>query len=197
MKDRFFKKDPFQKQAKKDGLVARSYYKLEQIDVKFDLVPKEGVVLDLGSAPGSWLQYHLKKMNAKGRVVAIDLNPLKIPADNRVTFLQKDLFQTLAQEFTQFYGKFGCVCSDIAPQTSGDRDRDHIKSYELCMKALDIACLTLEEQGSFVCKMYQGSESQNFSQLLKKHFSFCKIQRPEATRRQSKEIFFVGKGFRS
>ncbi|MEZ4703885.1 MAG: RlmE family RNA methyltransferase [Bdellovibrionota bacterium] len=197
MKNRFNNKDRFYKQAKKDGLLARSFYKLEELDKKFSLISPHGNILDMGSAPGSWIQYHLKKIGPKGTVVGVDLNPLKVPNHDQLRFIQGDLYQLESGDFLAFFGPFSCVTSDIAPKTSGDRDRDHEASFQLCEKVLEVATQVLSKGGHLVCKMYQGERSMEFLDMLKMHFAFQKIQRPDATRSQSKEIFFVAKDFLS
>jgi 23S rRNA (uridine2552-2'-O)-methyltransferase len=186
--------DRFYRQAKEAGFAARSVFKLAELDEKFGLFRPGRSVLDLGAAPGSWMQYVSERVGETGRVVGVDRNPIRaaLPANSR--FIQKDV---LSLEAGELDGEFDLVISDLAPQTTGNREGDHARSMELCRKALALARELLVSGGSFVCKMYQGEESKEFLDELRRHFRTAKTQKPKASRAESREVFFVGVGFQA
>ncbi len=155
------------------------------------------VVLDLGAAPGSWTQFASEKIGPKGRVVAIDLEPLSVTLPNVVS-LEANIFETdwtVVLEPSGLRPEFDLVLSDMAPKTTGIRFTDQTRSMELCEKALEVAEKTLRKDGTFVCKLFHGAEFKNFQMRLKKTFERVEILRPESTRKESKEIYFIALNF--
>ena len=185
------KLDYYYKKAKQEGHVARSVYKLEAIDQKFKIIKRGQTVMDLGAAPGSWTQYVAKKIGSKGKLFAIDLNPLNIVVPNNVDFFEEDINDLDCQRLLEQYGEFDLVISDMAPQTTGIKDRDHFLSIELCMMALNVAKKVLKDTGSFVCKYFQGSDEQSLIKASKKTFKTVKIYKPEASQKKSKEVYLI------
>ena len=185
--------DHYTRQAKKEKFPARSVYKLQEIQQKHRLIKKGDQVLDLGCSPGSWLLYAAKLGGDKGRVIGIDLNPVKgrIPANCEVVIA--DVF-TLDLE--SLGNHFNVVLSDMAPATTGHKDVDAARSYSLCEKALDIAQKVLMQGGSFVCKIFQGPDFETFSEAVKAGFKELKIFKPRSSRKASREIFVIGLGFK-
>lgn len=186
--------DPFTKKAKKENYEARSIYKLEEIDKREQLFKGVHRVLDLGAAPGSWTQYCLKKLAPGDKVVAVDLSPLGF-THPQVIFIQKpieeiDLVSILGSE------KMDLVLSDMAPKTTGVHDTDVARSFDLASLALEAACKFLKPGGSFVVKLFMGESFEEYRKLLRIHFEQIRILRPESTRKHSREVFFVAKGFR-
>lgn len=188
-------RDPHYWKAKRQGFLARSVYKLEELDKKYQLFKAGQHVLDLGASPGSWTQYALERIGGAGFVLGVDQNPIQVPKEPRMTILQMDALEIKAKELKDKYGVFDVVLSDLAPKTTGVRDLDHFRSKELCNQAFKIACAILKRKGSFVCKMYQGEKSPSFEKELKSHFAFVKIQKPHSSRSHSREIFFIAKDF--
>ncbi len=187
--------DHFYHKAKKDGFAARSVFKLEELDRKYHLIRKGDHVLDLGAAPGSWLKYLSQRVGKSGKVVGVDLEPLREDPPKEVLFFQQDLFALTPEILKGYVSSFHVVVSDAAPQTTGSRDTDHLKSVAICEFALELAIQLLPGGGHFVCKMYQGGETHGFLKKLKDHFLMAKIQKPSASRKESREIFFVGREF--
>lgn len=188
------KKDYYYKQAKKEGYVARSAFKLQEIDKKYGLFKPGRRVLDLGAAPGSWTQLISSKVGPSGVVTAVDLNPLKVSSEN-IVGIQGDIRSIPFPEWVKAHGAFHCVVSDVAPKTTGQTDADHLESHALCKDVLSIALEVLKPGGHFVCKMYQGELSKRFLDEIKKYFRLAKIQKPSASRSESREIFYVGIDF--
>src|SRR5262245_19223095 len=134
--------DHFGERAKREGYPARSVYKLQEIDRRVQLLRRGQRVLDLGAAPGSWTQFAAQRVEREGKVVGIDLNPARIALPPYVTFLTLDIFQfDAAAELGPH--SFEVVLSDMAPHTSGQRHRDQFGSYELYMRAVEIASQVL------------------------------------------------------
>lgn len=190
------KLDSFYHKAKKEGYLARSIYKLKEIDEKYRILHQGHRVLDLGAAPGSWMQYAIEKVTDRGLVVGIDLNPIQLTGSDRVLTLQADILTYPFVDLIKEHGLFHAVVSDVAPKTTGQRDRDHELSIELCNMAFDVAKMSLKKGGTFVSKMYQGEHLKPFLNRLKPHFEMVKSQKPSASRSESKEVFVVGLKFK-
>jgi len=185
--------DHFGERAKREGYPARSVYKLQEIDRRVQLLRRGQRVLDLGASPGSWTQYAAQKVEREGRVVGIDLNPARIALPPHVTFQTLDIFKLDVQSELGA-GMFDVVLSDMAPHTSGQRHRDQYGSYELYVRALEIASQVLVPGGSFVGKIFQGPEMEDARNQTRAHFDSVRIIKPDASRSESFEIFIVGLG---
>lgn len=190
---RSWNEDPFTKKARREHFEARSVYKLMEIDRRERLLTGAKRVLDLGAAPGSWVQYCLEKL-PHAEIFAVDLAPLNL-SDPRVHFHQGSIEDT---DLSVLLGNQGVdvLISDMAPKTSGIHDRDTALSYELATLALDTAVQYLRPGGNFVVKLFMGAEFEEFQKRMRKHFAMVKLLRPESTRKRSREIFFIGKDFR-
>lgn len=195
---RFDRKDRFYKQAKAEGRASRASYKLEQIQVKFHIVKPGAQVIDLGAAPGSWLEVLSGLVGKSGKVVGIDLLPLKISFRPNIKFFQEDIYDEKTISLIKAeIDQADLVASDMAPDTSGVKFRDSYLSYELAASALDIAKKLLKPGGNFVVKIFPGDEYSGFKKDLGKYFEKVSHYRPEATRKSSSEIYLVGMGFRA
>jgi len=184
-------KDVFFKRAKKEGYFARSVYKLEEIDKKYRLFKKGYKVLDLGSSPGSWLQYIAKKVGEKGIVVGVDINPLKWETPpSYVYFWQRDVLNWDFKEIKNLV-PFNVVVSDMAPLTTGIKDADVYRCFKLADKALEIAKMFLAPKGHFVTKVFEGQEVKQLLMDIKNYFSFIKVFKPKGSRAESREIFII------
>ena len=192
--------DFFYHSAKEQGFLARSVFKLEEIDQKYRLFPESRkepfFVIDLGCAPGSWLQYVCKKLNPEDKVVGIDLNNITI-SDEKIIFFQKDINDVAPQELFEATGAngFDIVISDMAPKTTGIKSVDQLRSIELCDMALEIAQKTLKNNGDLVIKVFQSNHVKAFTDKARKLFSDVKIFKPDSSRKESFEIYIVAKGF--
>jgi 23S rRNA (uridine2552-2'-O)-methyltransferase len=188
--------DHFSREAKKRGFAARSVFKLEEIDRRVRLFRQGQRVLDLGASPGSWSQYAAQRIGPSGKLLAVDLAPLaKTPLAN-VTFFVGDVL-TLASEDLARLGPYDVVLSDMAPNTTGTRESDQAKSFELFMRALELAGALVSPRGSFVGKIFMGPDFGAAKRRVKELFETERAIRPEGTRESSFEIFLVGLGRRS
>jgi len=186
-------KDTFFKKAKKEGYVARSVYKLQEMDKRYHLFKKGNKVLNLGASPGSWLQYIAKVVEKKGLVLGIDINPLKwVTLPSHVRFWQRDVLKWEQEEARVLAPFFDVVVSDLAPLTTGNKDGDAYRSFKLAERALNIAHDLLKPGGHFVCKLFEGKETKGFLIECKKIFSFVKLFKPESSRPKSREVFLIG-----
>jgi 23S rRNA (uridine2552-2'-O)-methyltransferase len=181
--------DHYTRQAKKENFPARSVYKLQEIQQKHRLIKKGNKILDLGCAPGSWLLYAAKVTGDKGQVVGIDLKPVKgqVPAHARI--VTADVF---ALDLESLGNNFQVVLSDMAPATTGHKDVDAARSYNLCETALGIAQKVLLPGGSFVCKIFQGPDFKIFTDAVRADFKELKIFKPRSSRKASREIYVIG-----
>lgn len=187
--------DPFTKRARKENYEARSVYKLEEIDKREALFKGVKTVLDLGASPGSWTQYCLKKLPKDGKIIAVDLNPINF-SHPQVVFLEESI-ETIDLTLHLGTNKVDLVLSDMAPKTSGIHTRDVALSFELASLALSAAEKHLKPGGHFVVKLFMGESFEDYHTLLKNRFKTVRLIRPESTRKQSREIFFVGKELKS
>ncbi|MGD8765800.1 MAG: RlmE family RNA methyltransferase, partial [Desulfobacteraceae bacterium] len=159
--------DAYSRQAKKDKYPARSVYKLQEIQKKHHLIKKGYKVLDLGCCPGSWLLYAARQTGSSGKVVGIDLNPVSIQVPSHVQVLTADVLDLDAGTLDK---AFDVVLSDMAPATTGNKIVDTARSISLCESALYIAKTVLVPGGSFVCKVFQGSDFNSFSEEVRMVF---------------------------
>jgi len=189
--------DPFVKQAQKDGYRSRSAYKLIELNDKDKLIRPGMRVMDLGSTPGGWSQVAGKLVGEKGRVLATDILPMD-PLKN-VDFIQGDFTEdAVVQKVIDWLdgAKFDLIISDIAPNITGIESADQGKSIYFLELALDTVCKTLKPGASFAAKMFQGSGSDQYLKTLRTHFVKVLIRKPAASRKESREVYLVAKGFR-
>jgi 23S rRNA (uridine2552-2'-O)-methyltransferase len=187
--------DPYFQQAKAEGYRARSAYKLLQIQDKFHILRGGQSVLDLGAAPGSWAQVACQIVGRRGVIVAIDLQAIDpIPG---VIALRGDITtpHTQAQMIEALEGQADVVLCDAAPNVSGIRERDHALSIELAYAAFDVAKRSLKLGGHFVTKVFEGEDLPQLIADLRATFVLVKPYYPQATRRESREIYLVCTSF--
>ena len=186
--------DHLTQKAKSMGYPARSVFKLEDIQNRFQVINKGDTVLDLGCSPGSWTLYAAKLVGDQGRVLGIDLKPVETKLPPNASTIQDDILHPEDPAFIETHaGTFNAVISDMAPATTGRKDVDAIRSVELCRMALDTALKNLAVRGNFVCKIFQGNDFKAFEKEVKAAFKECRVFKPESCRKQSKEIFIIGK----
>ncbi len=186
--------DHLTQKAKSQGYPARSIYKLEEIQNKFKIMKQGHTVLDLGCSPGSWMLYAAKQVGPSGRVFGIDLKAVEIKLSENIVAIEDNILKLENPDFIDHVDGFHTVMSDMAPATTGRKDVDALRSFELCRMALDVALKNLRTQGNFICKIFQGNEFKAFEKEVKAAFRECKIFKPESCRKQSKEIYIIGKG---
>jgi 23S rRNA (uridine2552-2'-O)-methyltransferase len=187
--------DPYVQRAKGAGLRSRAAFKLEEIDAVEKLLAPGAVVVDLGAAPGGWSQYAARRLQGKGRVVALDLLP--IDAIPGVTFLQGDFReQSVLEALLAELG--GCqadlVLSDMAPNITGVDVVDQARAADLESLALDFALRVLNPRGALVMKVFQGAGFQELRGEARKRFFAVRMRKPRASRSRSSETYLVARG---
>lgn len=188
--------DPYVKQAQKDGYRSRASYKLLELNERDKLLRPGMLVMDLGSAPGGWSQVAARLVGDKGRVLATDILPMD--AIRNVDFIQGDFTEEAV--FNQILASLDgarpdLIISDIAPNISGIDSADQAASMYLVELALDMARRVLKPRGNFVAKVFQGVGSEAYLKELRNSFEKVTIRKPDASRRRSREVYVVAKGF--
>lgn len=190
-------RDHFFLKAKRENYPARSIYKLKEIDKKFALFKKGMKVLDLGAAPGSWSLGASEKVGEQGKVVACDILATDTIFPKNVYYFQSDIFNPTPEFETALaqIGPFNAIISDMAPQTTGTRFTDQARSLDLSLEALHLAKRHLVKGGSFTVKIFMGPDIDELLQGMRKSFDKVKSFKPQSSRSESKETFFVALGF--
>jgi 23S rRNA (uridine2552-2'-O)-methyltransferase len=193
--DRSTRHDRFHQKAKKQGFLARAVYKLEELDQQFKLFKPGQRVLDLGCAPGSWLQYARGKVGDRGVLVGLDRAPLR----GNVAGARIVVGDVLTIDPTELRGEldaFDVVLSDMAPDTTGIRSLDQARSEALFERALEIAMVVLAPGGNFVGKLFQGPDFKKLTERVRATFETARTAKPASSRQISIEQYVIGKGFK-
>jgi len=190
--------DHYSRRARQEGFPARSVFKLQEMQERFRLIRPGARILDLGAAPGSWSQFCLQTLAGRGLVVGVDLNepslhPSATPGAE-FRFLRGDLFAPEVEARLAEWGPYDLVLSDAAPHTSGSHLVDAQASLELAGRALELALLLLKAGGGTALKVFQGGEEVALLQRLRAGFTRARAFKPESSRRESREVYFLGLG---
>jgi 23S rRNA (uridine2552-2'-O)-methyltransferase len=183
--------DHYTRRAREEWWLARSVYKLEEIDRKSRLIRSGDRVLDLGCYPGSWSQYSVLKVGPKGEVVGVDVKRPDRFSSPRFRFIEADVLSLEVALLREQIGPRDLVISDLAPATSGISVTDTSRSIELARRALEVALAVLKKGGHFLCKVFEGPEVKAFRSELAKHFARVQTHRPSAVRKASREIYLL------
>lgn len=193
----FTVQDHYFRKAKKEHFLARAFYKLEEIQKKHRILRKGQKVLDLGAAPGSWIQLAEGIVGPSGLVVGIDLKSIEHTFPGHVLTLQGDIFdRELVDASLAEHIPFDVVLSDMAPSTSGIKVADAARSALLFERAFEMALSVLKPGGTFLAKIFQGSDFHDVLLKAKLQFHQTRAIRPDATRKQSKEIYILALNFK-
>ena len=189
------KRDIYVRQSKVDGYRSRAVYKLIEINQKFKILKNGISLIDLGSAPGSWSQY-LSKNIKNGKILSIDIKKID-PIDN-VFQVKGDFTQISNQELIKnhFNSKIDVVLSDMAENTTGNKNVDDISAGELCKKAMFFAKEILNKNGIFVSKIFMGSSFKEIISESKSFFKETRVYKPMSSKKDSKESFIICKFLR-
>jgi 23S rRNA (uridine2552-2'-O)-methyltransferase len=189
--------DPYVKRAHEEGWRSRAAFKLEEIQ-KSDRLLKPGMtVVDLGAAPGGWSQYAARRLDGKGRVVALDV--LDMPAIPGVEFIQGDFNdESVLARLNALLGgaKVDLVMSDMAPNMMGIADVDHDRSMQLVELAEEFAAQALRPGGDLLIKVFQGRGFEPLVARLRKSYETVKLRKPKASRSRSPEVYVLARGYR-
>jgi 23S rRNA (uridine2552-2'-O)-methyltransferase len=194
--DRSTRRDRFHQKAKREGFAARAVYKLEEINSRHTIFEPGMVrVLDLGCAPGSWLQYARQQIGAPALLVGLDRAALQRPPSG-ARIVVGDVMTVDIAELLGDLRAFDIVLSDMAPDTSGIRQLDQARSEVLFERALEIATAVLAPGGNFVSKLFQGPDFKRLTEAVRARFVAQKTAKPASSRQISIEQYVIGKGFR-
>lgn len=190
------KRDYYRRTARKEGFRSRAAYKLLEVNNSYSMLQRGMDVVDLGCAPGGWLQVARKAVGPYGRVLGVDIRPIE-PIAN-VQFLKGDLEDSLlAEKIIDVMGrKVNVLLSDSAPNVSGIWDLDHARQISLAENAVSIADKILIRNGSVVLKAFEGSMLNEFRDGLKRKFSSVHTYKPRSSRKESSEMYLVGLGYK-
>jgi 23S rRNA (uridine2552-2'-O)-methyltransferase len=190
-------KDHYYKKAKKENFLARSIYKLEEIDKKYRILKKGDSVLDLGYYPGSWVQYTTTVVGTSGKVLGIDIQPVNKPLlkHKNVQLFEKSIFDIEGPEDLNSESHFDVILSDMAPKTTGIKSVDQDRSLELVESVFGLLPKVLKKDGTVVVKVFESNDAQVFLRGQRKRFKTLNFLKPKSTRSVSKEFFVIGKGY--
>ena len=192
-------KDHYFHKAKKENFLARSVYKLEEIDQKYKILKKEDKVIDLGYHPGSWIQYTSEKIGPNGIVIGSDIKEInnKLLNLKNVRLFQKDVFTIETMEELGISDQFNVVLSDMAPNTTGIKSVDQDRSLNLVEMVFSLLPKFLKPGGNLVIKVFESNDAQVFLKEQKNRFQEFHYLRPKSVRSVSKEFFVIGKHFKA
>jgi 23S rRNA (uridine2552-2'-O)-methyltransferase len=193
------KNEYYFKKAKEENYRSRSTYKLVQANEKYDFIKRNSIVVDLGAAPGGWIQAARKMTGKNGFVLGVDLKPIE-------PFTQ-EYIRTIIADFTEpgsvdlilsfLKRKADVVLCDAAPNVTGVWEVDHARQIDLAEKALEIAQCVLKPSGSFFVKVFEGELLNDFLQTVKTLFDEVRLVKPPASRQQSSEMYLLALGLKS
>lgn len=188
------KRDHYYKKAKEEKYRSRAAYKLFQAVTKYHFIEDGNVVVDLGAAPGGWVQAARKIVGAKGFVLGVDLKSVECFSHRNVRAIIGDITEeeTLQQILEFLPRKADVVISDAAPNISGIWEVDHARQIYIAQQALKIALKTLKASGNFFVKVFEGGMLNDFIDELKQYFEIVRIVKPKASRAKSSELFILG-----
>ncbi len=189
------RRDIYVRKSKLEGYRSRAIYKLKEIDDKFKIIKNGIKVVDLGSAPGSWSQY-LSEKSKNSKILSIDLKDIE--KINNVTHLVGDFLDEKNQKIISnfFEDKLDLIVSDMAVNTTGNKNLDAISTGELSINAMKFSARYLKKNGSFVSKIFMGSTFNEIVENGKKNFKEVKVYKPPSSRKDSKESFIICKKIR-
>ena len=185
MHDHYFKK------AKDEGYRARSAYKLKMIQEKFHLVHAKDRILDLGAAPGSWMQVVLEYIGPQGSVVGIDLETIEPLHDPRAEVMIGDVCDATIQDMIVSCGPYQVVVSDMAPKTTGSKITDQARSLALVEQVFHLADRCLNKNGSVCAKIFEGQDVQAFVKSISHSYAKVALFKPKASRGESFETYII------
>ena len=190
-------RDYFYRRAKEEQLRSRAAYKLLEAVEKFDLIKAGDVVVDLGAAPGGWMQVALKTVGEEGFVLGVDMSNIEPLEAENARSVVLDITEREVVDVIRDFLPDGCadvVLSDVSPNVSGVWEVDHARQVDLARRSLYVAACMLKKGGNFFVKVFQGELLDDFVSEVRREFGFVRFVKPKASRRKSSELFLVGLG---
>lgn len=185
----------YYKLAKKLHYRSRASFKLMQIDDRFGIFKEGDSVVDLGASPGGWLQVAKERVGERGKVIGVDLRPIR-HLDGVVTIMG-DITEdsTMIELLEKIGGKADTVLSDMAPDIGGNYSTDHARSVDLCMYAVGVCDRVLKKNGKLVVKVFMGDMMDSLRKEIESRFRSVIMHSPAASRETSSEMYIIAKGF--
>ena len=189
------RKDLYRRLAKEQGFKSRAAFKLIEANERYGFLRRGGRVLDLGSAPGGWVQVASGLVGPEGRVVGIDLSPVRLKGSNVVT-IQMDVNDPVVASKAReaLGGDADVILSDLAPSVSGVWELDQARQVDLTLRVIEISREVLKGNGSMFCKLFEGERSQEVRDRLRETFASVRVVKPAASRSASSELYYYCEG---
>ncbi len=188
------RKDHYYNKSKQEGYRSRSAYKLQQLDGEANLIDTGDTVVDLGAAPGGWLQVAKEKVGDAGTVVGVDLQ--RIDELDGVETIRGDMTEEETRDkVRETVGTADVVLSDMAPNMTGEYNLDHARSVYLARMAFETALEVLDSGGDFVAKVFQGPDLDDLRADIEDEFEYVRTMSPDASRDESSEVYLVARGY--
>ncbi len=195
----FNRQDGYYRQAKREGKRSRATYKIEELDQRFRIFKKGQKILELGAAPGGWMEYIAKRVGVSGSVLGLDLQTITdLPSPPCKTLVADILEPETGTRIDNLVTPpFDGAVSDLAPNLTGIKATDQANSIAILETALNLVKKRLVDGGFFICKVFQGNELKSFQLQLKNCFAKVTLAKPKASRKTSAEIYLVATGYDS
>ncbi|MFP8951660.1 23S rRNA (uridine(2552)-2'-O)-methyltransferase [Natrialbaceae archaeon A-arb3/5] len=191
------RKDHYYNKAKQEGYRSRAAYKLKQLDQLEDVISRGDTVVDLGAAPGGWLEVAAEEVGPEGTVIGVDFQRIKnFDEHDTVETIRGDMTEDRTQErvIDAAGGDVDVVLSDMAPNMSGEYSLDQARSLYLARQAFETSLELLGSDGDFVVKVFEGPDVDEFRADVGEEFQYVRVTSPKASRDESSEVYFIGKG---
>jgi 23S rRNA (uridine2552-2'-O)-methyltransferase len=193
------KREYYYKKAKEENYRSRATYKLVQANAKYGFIQRNDVVVDLGAAPGGWIQAARKMTGKNGFVLGVDLKPIEPFTQEYIRTIIADFTEPdIVEQIRSFLPREAdVVISDAAPNITGVWEVDHARQIDLATKALEIAQSLLKPKGNFFVKVFEGALLNDFIEAVKDLFETVKMVKPQASRAKSSEMYLLATGLKS
>ncbi|ELY88358.1 23S rRNA (uridine(2552)-2'-O)-methyltransferase [Natrialba taiwanensis] len=191
------RKDHYYNKAKQEGYRSRAAYKLKQLDELENVLSRGDTVVDLGAAPGGWLEVAAEAVGPDGQVIGVDLQRIKdIEGHDTIETIRGDMTEERTRDrvIDAAGGEVDAVLSDMAPNMSGEYSLDQARSLHLARQAFETALELLDTDGDFVVKIFEGPDVDEFRADVEEEFQYVRATSPKASRDESSELYFIGKG---
>jgi len=185
--------DKYYRRSLKEGYRSRAAYKLIEIQKRFEFIRDDDNIVDLGAAPGSWMQ--VERELTDGMIIGVDLNPIA-PVEDTMTIVGDFTTEKVQDKVRSLIDEVNIVLCDASPKLSGQKSYDQARAIGLCEDALAFTCKIIKPGGNFVMKSFQGEMFGELLVEIRKHFYSVKVYRTKATRKGSTESYIISKNFK-
>jgi len=192
------KRDLYRRLAREQGYKSRAAFKLIEANERYGFLSMGGRVLDLGAAPGGWLQVASELVGPDGLVVGVDTSPIRLKEKNVVSIKMDVNDSALVPKVRELLGgRADVMLSDLSPSVSGVWEIDQTRQVDLTLRVLDLTSLLLKETGSVFCKLFEGLRAQEVRDEFRRRFRLVRVIKPAASRSASSELYYYCEGMRN